>query len=169
MLPGSGAGAGPVGSFGPFCLYTKLTDALAAIGFSVMRVMYPIWAIGKMSVSINAVRYCVELLRQLAPSRDAAEARSSENLVVVGWSMGGAVAIEAAARLLSSANQQSGVNIKGVVTLAAQAAGLLHVGNRSGCMNSLKSALAVLGEAEVPLVAIHGACDMWCACFSGVV
>jgi hypothetical protein len=180
ICPGSGTGAGPVGSFGPFCLFSRLATQLAAAGVATLRVCYPAWASGKLSVSINALRECMQLLQQLVPATEPAEGSSSGDgggggVVLLGWSMGGAAVIEAAARLSSvpsplpmaaaGAAELPELHVAGIITLASQAAGLLKLGNSHGRVSSLRTALRILArQAEdqgkaIPIVAMHGSRD----------
>jgi hypothetical protein len=147
-VTGAGAGAGPHGSFGPFCLFSTLAAELPHTGVGVMTLVYPNWAVGKQSVAVLAVREAAALLSALQP--DA-------GVVLLGWSLGGAASIEAAGRLLTSGEKLP--RVRGVITLASQAAGLLKVGNGRGRINSVRFALRVLGEANVPLLCMHGTAD----------
>eukprot|EP01047_Picozoa_sp_COSAG01_P063266 COSAG01_NODE_8170_length_2892_cov_21.246330_2_plen_470_part_00 len=64
-VTGAGAGAGPHGAFGPFCLFSTMAAELPQSGVGVMTLIYPNWAVGKQSVAILAVREATVLLKAL--------------------------------------------------------------------------------------------------------
>ena len=81
--------------------------------------------------------------------------------MLLGWSMGGAAVIEAAARLSrpGTARAAEPPKLAGVVTLASQSAGVFGLGNMHGGANSLRVSARLLGELAIPLVAMHGSKD----------
>ena len=92
-------------------------------------------------------------------------------MVALGWSMGGAVAIEGCGRLIRPCPSMELLpgapwdaaqlpSVAGVITLASQACGLHKIGNGRGRMNSVRTSLALLGEhAHTPFVAVVGTAD----------
>ena len=90
-------------------------------------------------------------------------------MVALGWSMGGAVAIEGCGRImqpcLSAELVDSAVvaadlpSVAGVITLASQASGLHKIGNGRGRTNSVRANLTLLGNANTPLVCVVGTAD----------
>lgn len=110
---------------------------------------------------VNAFRRATELLSQLQPGA---------KMVALGWSMGGAAAIEGCGRIMQPCPSVEFVDspvvaadlpsVAGVITLASQASGLYKIGNGRGRMNSVRANLAVLGErASTPLVCVVGTAD----------
>ena len=121
-VPGAGAGAGPCGAFGPFCLFSRLAQQLPAEDVGVLQLIWPDWSAGKQSVAQNGLRRAAELLAVIQPAAP---------IVAVGWSMGGAASIEACGRVLNNptsrsfraAERAAMPVVAGVITLASQAAG----------------------------------------------
>ena len=128
----------------------------------------------------------MQLLQQLVPGLPETSSCSSNGVMLLGWSMGGAAVIEAAARLNSfpsAGRQVEALRLVGIITLASQAAGLLKLGNAHGRVSSLHTALRILacarghedasasnaagentrggggGYAGIPIVAMHGTHD----------
>lgn len=110
---------------------------------------------------VNAFRRATELLSHLQPGAA---------MVVLGWSMGGAVAIEGCGRIIqpcpsiglvdSSLDFTKLPSVAGIITLASQASGVYKIGNGRGRMNSVRASLALLGEyATVPIVCVVGTAD----------
>eukprot|EP01052_Picozoa_sp_SAG31_P029359 SAG31_NODE_2912_length_4920_cov_3.413192_3_plen_479_part_00 len=125
LCPGTGTGAGPGGSFGPFCLFTRLADALSNSGIAVIRVVNTAWAQGKLPAMISAVRCTAALAKVLCTSTFGDESAGAPPMVLVGWSMGGAAVIEAGGRWAGDDLPALG----GVITLASQSAGVFEAGN----------------------------------------
>ena len=108
--------------------------------------------------AVNAFRRATELLALLQPSTP---------LVALGWSMGGAAAIEGCGRLVNPCPSTPPEirlalpRVAGIVTLASQASGLHKVGNGRGRTNSVRANLAILGggERSTPVVCVVGSED----------
>ena len=90
-------------------------------------------------------------------------------MVALGWSMGGAAAIEGCGRIMqpcpsmeladSSVAAADLPSVAGVIVLASQASGLLKIGNGRGRMNSVRASLELLGACATPLVCVVGTAD----------
>jgi len=127
---GAGGGPGPGGSFGPYEHYNTLAQTLPAEGIAVLQIVWRKFA--DLEAATQDMMACMRY----------AHSEGLGPMVTIGWSMGGAVAIEAAHRLSRGALRRS---IRGVITIAGQSKG---AGN-----------IAALGARGIPLLILHGTGD----------
>mmetsp|Transcript_78806 Transcript_78806/g.219070 ORF Transcript_78806/g.219070 Transcript_78806/m.219070 type:complete len:382 (+) Transcript_78806:54-1199(+) len=145
-VAGAGAGPGPAGSYGPFCLYSRLAQPLAACGVAVL---LPIWTASQWSDLASATKRLQDVVASSLLGDLLGRGSSKAPVVMLGWSMGGAAVIEAAARTLHAGACR---NVRGVCTLAAQSCGV-HGDSLQRCCAWLAA------TAKLPLVFIHGTRD----------
>ena len=102
---GAGGGPGPGGSDGPYSLYRKLSENLPCkYSLSVLQVIYHVFS--DMQAAVDDILAAIDYVRNTI---------GSVNIVLIGWSMGGAAVVEAA--------YQRGKTITGVITIGGQTVG----------------------------------------------
>lgn len=121
--PGAGGGPGPLdphgggggGTYGGYNAYRELAVTLPRLGIAVLLVHYPEGHPGprgqNVALTIDHMETLTRWYLNQLQWQDVPTA-------MIGWSMGGAVVIETAARLINAKR----VNIRGVATIASQAA-----------------------------------------------
>ena len=127
---GAGGGPGPGGSFGPYEHYNNLAGWLPAYGISVLQIVWR--SFGDLRAAEHDMMVCMQFAHrhELGP------------MITIGWSMGGAVVIEAAYQLSSSA---VGKDIRGVITIGGQSHGAHNI--------------AALGRCGIPVLILQGTAD----------
>ena len=121
--PGAGGGPGPNdplgggggGTYGGYNVYGRLAAALPPRGIAVLLVHYP----GGQPEAHGVAGIAATAAHLVAAAEWALGHAGIVPLALVGWSMGGAVVIEAAVRLA-----QGGRRVSGVATLAGQSANI---------------------------------------------
>mmetsp|Transcript_103580 Transcript_103580/g.198824 ORF Transcript_103580/g.198824 Transcript_103580/m.198824 type:complete len:683 (+) Transcript_103580:45-2093(+) len=139
-VAGAGAGPGPAGAYGPYCLYARLASMLPESGISVL---LPIWTDEEWQDLRSSVLRLRDTLIALVATLEGVT--KPFNVVLVGWSAGGAVVLEVGARVL---HKRDTIRLRGVATLATQSAGVEDI--------SLKLAAQRLAQTELPLLLIAG-------------
>mmetsp|Transcript_90035 Transcript_90035/g.159446 ORF Transcript_90035/g.159446 Transcript_90035/m.159446 type:complete len:766 (-) Transcript_90035:90-2387(-) len=137
--PGAGGGPGPAdpegggggGTYGGYNVYRELAARLPSQGIAVLLVHYPDGEPG--GDRHTRVSRISDHLQTLTAWYQARVQWTKIPTIFIGWSMGGAVVIEAAARTIHAKR----ASICGVATIASQTAGILqtspHLIAKSGC------------------------------------
>ena len=102
---GAGGGPGPGGSDGPYYLYQKLARKLPPThSISVLQIIYHLFS--DMQAAVDDILAAIDY---------ATATMGSTNIVLIGWSMGGAAVVEAA--------YQRGDKVQGIITIGGQTVG----------------------------------------------